>query len=56
MDDVFFLSLLTVTIMGKSIQTCETATLDPDGNLRYVGPSPSNYVCFNKDAEGNKER
>ena len=37
----------TVTIMGKSIQTCDTATLDPDGNVRYVGADPDNYVSFN---------
>ena len=39
----------TVTVMGKSIQTCDTATLDPDGNLRYVGPTPNNYVSFNNE-------
>ena len=46
----------TVTIMGKSMQTCDTATLDPDGNLRYVGQSPNNYVYFNKDENGSPEK
>ena len=36
----------TVTEVMESA-TGETASLDPAGNLRYVGPTPNNYVSFN---------
>ena len=62
----------TITVEEKTEDNCVVATsqtftevmtgnsqvaaLDPDGNLRYVGPTPNNYVWFNKDANGNPER
>ena len=27
----------------------ELANLDPDGNIRYVGENPNNYVQFNNE-------
>ena len=40
------LNCSTATIMGKTV-TCQTMTNDPDGNIRYVGSTPDNYVSFN---------
>ena len=34
-------------LMGKTIETTEVATDDPDNNVRYIGADPNNYVYFN---------
>ena len=34
-------------MLGKTIETTEVATDDPDNNIRYIGADPSNYVYFN---------
>ena len=34
-------------MLGKTIETTEVATDDPDTNIRYIGADPSNYVYFN---------
>lgn len=38
-----------ISIMGKVFRSCELMTNDPDGNLRYVGANPNNYVLFNNE-------
>ena len=38
-----------INVMGKEIVSCEMMRNDPDGNLRYVGSDPSNYVIFNNE-------
>ena len=34
-------------LLGKTIETTEVATDDPDNNIRYIGADPNNYVYFN---------
>ena len=34
-------------MLGKTIETTEVATDDPDNNIRYIGANPNNYVYFN---------
>ncbi len=34
-------------MLGKSIESYEVATDDPDNNVRYIGADPNNYVYFN---------
>ena len=34
-------------MLGKSIESYEVATDDPDNNIRYIGKDPNNYVYFN---------
>ena len=34
-------------LLGKTIETTEVATDDPDNNIRYIGANPNNYVYFN---------
>ena len=34
-------------MLGKTIETTEVATDDPDSNIRYIGADPNNYVYFN---------
>ena len=34
-------------LLGKTIETYEVATDDPDNNIRYIGANPNNYVYFN---------
>ena len=34
-------------MLGKSIESYEVATDDPDNNIRYIGANPNNYVYFN---------
>ena len=34
-------------MLGKTIETTEVATDDPDSNIRYIGKDPNNYVYFN---------
>ena len=34
-------------LLGKTIETTEVATDDPDNNVRYIGADPNNYVYFN---------
>ena len=34
-------------MLGKTIETYEVATDDPDNNIRYTGANPNNYVYFN---------
>ena len=34
-------------MLGKTIETTEVATDDPDNNIRYTGANPNNYVYFN---------
>ena len=34
-------------LLGKTIETYEVATDDPDNNIRYIGAKPNNYVYFN---------
>ena len=34
-------------MLGKTIETYEVATDDPDNNIRYIGKNPNNYVYFN---------
>ena len=34
-------------MLGKTIETTEVATDDPDNNIRYIGKDPNNYVYFN---------
>ena len=34
-------------MLGKTIETTEVATDDPDNNIRYIGVNPNNYVYFN---------
>ena len=36
-----------VELLGKTIETTEVATDDPDNNIRYIGADPNNYVYFN---------
>ena len=37
----------TISLVGKDVISCHTATNDPDGNLRFVGTNPNNVVKFN---------
>ena len=34
-------------LLGKTIETYEVSTDDPDSNIRYIGKDPNNYVYFN---------
>ena len=34
-------------MLGKTIESYEVATDDPDNNIRYIGANPNNYVYFN---------
>ena len=34
-------------LLGKTIETTEVATDDPNNNIRYIGADPNNYVYFN---------
>ena len=34
-------------MLGKTIESYEVATDDPDNNIRYTGANPNNYVYFN---------
>ena len=34
-------------LLGKTIESYEVATDDPDNNIRYIGKDPNNYVYFN---------
>ena len=34
-------------MLGKTIESYEVATDDPDNNIRYTGADPNNYVYFN---------
>ena len=34
-------------LLGKTIESYEVATDDPDNNIRYIGANPNNYVYFN---------
>ena len=34
-------------MLGKTIETTEVATDDPDNNIRYIGANPNNYEYFN---------
>ena len=34
-------------MLGKSIESYEVATDDPDSNIRYIGKDPNNYIYFN---------
>ena len=34
-------------MLGKSMESYEVATDDPDNNIRYIGANPNNYVYFN---------
>ena len=41
-------------MLGKTIETTEVATDDPDSNIRYIGKDPNNYVYFNCDDYSNQ--
>ena len=34
-------------MLGKTIESYEVATDDPNNNIRYIGANPNNYVYFN---------
>ena len=34
-------------LLGKTIESYEVATDDPNNNIRYIGANPNNYVYFN---------
>ena len=38
-----------VFMLGKAIKSCDVQAIDPDENMRYVGPNPNNYVKFNNE-------
>ena len=44
------------TFQEKMENSDDVMNNDPDGNLRYTGADPNNYVWFNKDSNGNPER
>ena len=41
-------------MLGKTIETYEVATDDPDNNIRYIGADPNNYVYFNCNDYSNQ--
>ena len=41
-------------MLGKTIETYEAATDDPDNNIRYIGANPNNYVYFNCNDYNNQ--
>ena len=41
-------------LLGKTIETYEVATDDPDNNIRYTGADPNNYVYFNCNDYSNQ--
>lgn len=49
---VYFDAIYTVAMMITDLfnqGSDELANLDPDGNIRYVGENPNNYVQFNNE-------
>ena len=41
-------------MLGKTIESYEVATDDPDNNIRYIGANPNNYVYFNCNDYNNQ--
>ena len=41
-------------LLGKTIETYEVVTDDPDNNIRYTGADPNNYVYFNCNDYSNQ--